>query len=58
MSHLLSSEVPIVADYTPFFHFDLTSAVLAAEAGKEKHDSVCLWRLRLHRRNLFRVAER
>jgi len=29
----LSGAVPIVATETPFFHFDLTSAVRAAEAG-------------------------
>lgn len=29
--------VPIVPIDTPFFHFDLTSAVCAAEAGVEKH---------------------
>jgi sodium-independent sulfate anion transporter 11 len=28
--------VPIVPIETPFFHFDLTSAVRAAEAGLEK----------------------
>lgn len=29
----VSGDVPIVATETPFFHFDLTSAVRAAEAG-------------------------
>ena len=38
----LSGTVPIVATDTPFFHFDLTSAVRAAEAGAEKHSG--LWR--------------